>query len=264
MRDWVDRIHLNDSSLSEREGRRVVVKRRRAGSGFVMRFANAFFRAARNPVEAITTRETWQQWEVECYLRLHGPEFSAGMDESGTAWIEVLPGRSLGEWLSAGTLDREMLRAAGAELRRAHRQDCPHYGSGWSHGDPHSGNFLYDPASRRARLIDFEVRHLRQLPEVERHADDVLVLLQDVCGRCNAEQWPSLASALIEGYGKKEITSTILGRLNVPAGIPRLWWAVRTTWMKRDELERRLEQLKQILKAGAEQSETVESATARA
>jgi hypothetical protein len=229
-----------------------------------MRFANAFFRAARNPVEAIASRQTWQRWEVDCYLRLHGPEFSAGMDESGTAWIEVLPGQSLGESLSAGTLDGEMLRAAGEELRRAHQQACPHYGGGWSHGDPHSGNFLYDPASRRARLIDFEVRHLRDLPEEERHADDVLVLLQDVCGRCDANQWPSLAAALIEGYGDEKITSGILNRLKIPGGIPRVWWAVRTTWMKREELERRLEQLRQILNLGVEGRNTAEGATARA
>lgn len=245
--NWVDHIHLNHSFVSERQGRRVVVKQRRAGAEMVFKMANGFFRLVRNPVEVITRPEEWRRWEVDCFLRLHGPEHLAGEDEAGTAWIEVLPGHSVSDQLSAGTLEPAMMFATGEELRRAHAEKCPHYGGGWSHGDPHSGNFLYDPASGRARLIDFEVRHLRTLPAEERHADDVLVLLQDVCGRCLAEQWAPLASALIEGYGEPRITSRIRERLTVPRGIPRLWWAVRTTWMKRPELERRLQELKGIL-----------------
>lgn len=247
MRDWVDQIHLNASSLSEREGRRVVVKQRRRGAGMVMRFANAFFRAAQNPVEALASRDAWRNWEVDCFRRLHGPRFSAGIDENGSAWVEVLPGESLDAKLSDGTLGAEMLRAAGVELRRAHREECPHYGTWWSHGDPHSGNFLYDAQSGRARLIDFEVRHLRSLSAEDRHADDVLVLLQDVCGRCPAESWRSFAAALLEGYGEPEVTARLRGRTRIPGGIPRIWWAVRTTWMRRPELERRMSELATLL-----------------
>jgi hypothetical protein len=247
LRRWVDQIHLNASFRDERDGRAVVVKRRRLGSGLVMRFANAFFRLARNPVEALTDRGEWRRWEVDCFTLLHGPRYSAGVDPAGTTWIEVLPGTCLSDELTAGTLQPSMLAAAGNELRRAHAQACPHYQNAWSHGDPHSGNFLYEEETGRARLIDFEVRHLRHLPSDERHADDLLVLLQDVCGRCPAEDWPLLAGALIEGYGRTEITARIRERLHVPRGIPRLWWAVRTTWMRRPELEERMTQLASLL-----------------
>lgn len=213
----------------------------------VLRLANGFFRLAKNPVEAVIGNEAWQRWEVDCFRRLHGPTFASGLDKSGSAWIEVLPGRSLSDALAAGTLDTAMLQAAGAELRRAHNEPCPHYGEGWSHGDPHTGNFLYDPTAGRARLIDFEVRHLREMPAHDRHADDVLVLLQDICGRCSADQWRSLARAVLEGYGKSSVTSRIRDRLEVPGGIPRLWWAVRTTWMRRRELESRLSELREVL-----------------
>lgn len=245
--NWVDGIHLNASTRSERGGRPVIVKRRRRGAVLVMRFANGFFRLAKNPVEALVSPATCGQWEVECFTRLHGPAYTAGTDAGGTAWVEVLPGTSLGDELGAGTLQPAMLRAAGVELRRAHGHRCEHYGDGWSHGDAHSGNFLYDPHTDRARLIDFEVRHLRSMSEPDRQADDLFVLLQDVCGRCRVEAWPGLAAALIEGYGDPAVSGRLHTRLTVPGGVPRLWWAVRTTWMRRLELERRLSQLRELL-----------------
>jgi hypothetical protein len=249
IRNWVDRIHVNDASFSERAGRRVVVKRRRAGSGLIMRGANAFFRLAQNPVEALASRPAWREWEIACFRRLHGPQYSAGADESGSAWVEVLPGVSLGDKLATATLTAPMLRAAGIELRRAHAEQCPHYGTWWSHGDPHSGNFLFDDETGRARLIDFEVRHLRSLSAADRHADDVFVLLQDVCGRCPAAAWQAFASALLEGYNDPAVTSRIREKARVPRGLPRLWWAVRTTWMRRPELERRMRELTGLLPA---------------
>lgn len=246
-RKWVDGFHVNASSLGERHGRRVVVKRRRPGGEVIMRLANLFFRAARNPVQVLTDRVAWRDWETRCFQRLHGPEYLSGVDPAGTAWIEVLPGVSLGDRLASGALSEEMMRAAGRELRRAHAEHCEHYGGLWSHGDPHTGNFIYDPTTQRARLIDFEVRHLREWPERDRHADDLLVLLQDVCGRCAADRWPALAAALLESYNDSSVTSRIRAKLRVPTGVPRLWWAVRTTWMRRPELERRLAELLPLL-----------------
>jgi hypothetical protein len=249
IRDWVDRIRVNESSFSERGGRRVVVKRRRPGAGLIMRGANAFFRLARNPVEALVNRSAWRDWEVDCFRRLHGPEYAAGTDDDGAAWIEVLPGVSLDRKLATATLTAPMLHAAGRELHRAHAEQCPHYGTWWSHGDAHSGNFLYDETTGRARLIDFEVRHIGSLSATERHADDVLVLLQDVCGRCPADAWQPLAAAVLEGYGETGVTARLREKLAVPRGIPRLWWAVRTTWMRRPELERRISELMNLLPA---------------
>ena len=160
--------------------------------------------------------------------------------------MDVLPGASLAEHLAGGTLQPAHLAAAGAELRRAHGVRCEHHRGGWSHGDPHTGNFIFDNAAGRARLVDFEVRHLRGLPECERHADDLLVMLQDVCGRCTEVAWLPLAVAFLDGYGRPEIAARLSERLHVPRemGIPRVWWAVRTTWMPRAELERRLAALR--------------------
>jgi hypothetical protein len=218
----------------------VIPKRRRRAAWLVMRVANAFFRLARNPVEAIADDEEWRTWEVDCFRLLHGPEFTAGLDRNRAPFVSVLPGGDLSRRLTDGTLRPEHLAAAGAELRRAHRFYSSHHGGCWSHGDPHTGNFLFDAVTGRARLVDFEMRHHRELPEARRHADDLLVMLQDVCGRCAGDAWLPLAEGFLAGYGRREIIGLVDGLLHVPRGIPRVWWAVRTSWMPRAELDRRL------------------------
>ena len=225
----------------------VMPKRRRRAAWLVMRVANAFFRLARNPVEAIANDAEWRAWEMDCFRLLHGPEFTAGLERDGTPFISLLPGGDLSRHLADGTLRAEHLAAAGAELRRAHDFHSPHHGGCWSHGDPHTGNFLFDAATGRARLVDFEMRHHRDLPEPRRHADDLLVMLQDVCGRCAGDAWLALAEAFLAGYGRGEIVALLDDLLRVPRGVPRVWWAVRTSWMPRGELERRVAALRAAL-----------------
>jgi hypothetical protein len=225
----------------------VMPKRRRRAAWLVMRVANAFFRLARNPVEAIANDAEWRKWEVDCFRLLHGPEFTAGLDPDGMPFVSVLPGGDLSRHLATGTLRPDHLAAAGGELRRAHHLHSKHHGGGWSHGDPHTGNFLFDAATGRARLVDFEMRHHRELPDAGRHADDLLVMLQDVCGRCARHAWLPLAEAFLTGYGRGEIIALLDGLLHVPRGIPRVWWAVRTSWMPRGELERRMAALRASL-----------------
>lgn len=246
-RAWVDRIHLNRSTRCHRQGRPILWKRRRWIAGMVMRFANVFFHFARNPVEAIAGTAEWRRWEEDWFRRLHRPDFSAGTGPDGSFWMDVLPGESLAQYLTRGALQPAHLVAAGAELRRAHELYCAYHGGGWSHGDSHTGNFIFDVATGRARLVDFEVRHLRVLSERERHADDLLVMLQDVCGRCSADAWLPMAGAFLNGYGRPEIAALLPGKLHVPGGIPRLWWAVRTTWMPRAVLESRVAALRERL-----------------
>ena len=224
-------------------GQPMMAKRRRRAAWLVMRVANAFFRLARNPVEAIADDDEWRRWEVECFRLLHGPEFTARCDRDGLPFFSVLPGRDLSQHLAAATLRPEHLAAAGVELRRAHQLPSSYHGGRWSHGDPHTGNFLFDPATGRARLVDFEMRHHCDLPERRRHADDLLVMLQDVCGRCASDAWMPLATAFLEGYGRREIIASLHDLLRVPRGIPRVWWAVRTSWMRRAEQERRVAEL---------------------
>ncbi len=222
-------------------------KRRRRAAWFVMRLANAFFRIARNPVEAIANDDEWRKWEVDCFRMLHAPEFDAVLDPTGVPSVSLLPGRDLAQHLTEGTLRPDHLRAAGVELKRAHFFHSAYYDGGWSHGDSHTGNFVFQAETDHARLVDFEMRHHRELPEARRHADDLLVMLQDVCGRCERGAWLPLAMAFLDGYGRGEIIALLPPLLRVPHGIPRIWWGVRTTWMRRSELERRMAELRGVL-----------------
>lgn len=243
----VDRIKINRVEREYREGRTFWIKRRIAVAGPIMACANQFFRITGNPIQALTEAAEWQRWEVECFSRLHGGEYHVFAEGSNSVAAEEFPGQSLSRHLDQNTLTSPMLVAAARELRRAHEQDCPTYGARWSHGDPHAGNFIYDSAADVARLIDFEVRHEISLKADERHADDLLILLQDLVGRVSAEQWLPAAHAFIEAYGRAEIISLLPEKLVVPGGLPRIWWAVRTTYLASAELRRRIAALKEGL-----------------
>ena len=246
----MDRIKINSLTREMRDGRAIWIKRRRAVAGPIMTLANGFFRIVGNPVRALTDRAEWQRWEVDCFLQLHGENHRAFRCDDHSVAADELPGRSLSQHLDAGTITEEMLAAAGRELRRAHEWNCAAFdGAKWSHGDPHSGNFIYDPHEDRARLIDFEVMHRAALSAGERHADDLLVFLQDMMGRIAADRWLPCAAAFLQTYDRPEIIAQLARRLVLPSGLARIWWAVRTTYLPRAELARRLAELRASLPA---------------
>ncbi len=243
----MDRVKINVVTREWREGRPVWVKRRRRSAGPIMSCANHFFRLAGNPICAITDTAAWQRWEVDCFLRLHGGEFRAFADGARAVAAEEVPGKNLSQHLNEGTLTRRMLAAAALEMRRAHEGLCGTFQGRWSHGDPHAGNFVYEPQSDRARLIDFEVMHHPELPAEERHADDLLIFLQDLAGRLRTEEWLPSAQAFLTDYGRSEIVARLRRKLVVPGGLARVWWAVRTTYLAPGELMRRVVALRESL-----------------
>jgi hypothetical protein len=240
-----ERIKVNTMRRETRDGRPFWIKRRRRSALFTLACANQFFRLADNPVRALASPPEWQRWEVKCFHRLHGDEFRAFAAGTHGVAAEELPGTPLALHLDRHTLTPPMVAAAARELRRAHEMTCPELPGGWTHGDPHTGNFLHDDDTGRARLIDFEVMHDPAVPAAERRADDLLVFLQDLVGRATREQWLPLASAFLEGYDDDETIARLLPRLILPRGIPRLWWAVRTSYLPGAELAHRLELLRE-------------------
>ena len=244
----VDTIKINILTREVRDGRAFWIKRRRWTARPIMACANRFFRLAGNPIHALTDVATWQRWEVDCFQRLHGERFEAfSIDPDGVVAEEV-PGRNLPQHLEGGTLTPAMFAAAGKELHRAPEMVCPAFdGHAWSHGDPHAGNFVYEPTEDRARLIDFEVMHFPALSADERHADDLLIFLQDIAGRLSAERWVPYARAFLDAYARPEIVARLREKLVVPGGLARMWWAVRTTYLGTKELRRRMGELRDAL-----------------
>ncbi|MGC3992271.1 MAG: hypothetical protein QM796_21755 [Chthoniobacteraceae bacterium] len=243
---YVDAIRINSIERVTRDGTTWLRKQRQPASRVLIPVANRFFRLADNPVQILQGAE-WQRWESDCFAWLHGDEgFKAVAEERACVSMEM-PGFDLSTLLKQEALELEMLAAAGTELRRAHALPCPLFAGPWSHGDPHLGNFIFERKSRRARLMDFEVRHHLSLGADERHADDLLVFLQDLIGRVTPPSWLPRATAFLRGYDRPPIVAALKTALHLPGGIARIWWAVRTTYMPSHELRRRLEALRQIL-----------------
>jgi len=244
----VDRIKINSLERRSRDGRAVWQKRRRASARLVVPVANHFFRLAGNPVTILDDVRTWHEWEVASMQALHGGEFAAWSGEHGTLHIEELPGQSLSAHLDAGTASEAMFAAAAREFARAHAIACAWFsGGGWSHGDPHSGNVIFDETTARARLLDFEVRHEATLGADARHADDLLVFLQDSLGRLPRDHWLEFARVFVRSYDRPAITARLVDRLAAPRGIAQIWWAIRTTYLSPQEVAGRLHALREAL-----------------
>jgi hypothetical protein len=240
---FAERIRINQLTRELRDGRVMWIKRRRRTAPPVLAAANLFFWLAGARVRAIEHAPRWQRWEVDCFRELHGDCFQAWPEGACAVAAEAMPGFPLARELDAGRLTPVQAAAAGRELRRAHEARCAAFGGAWSHGDPHTGNFVYDPDDDRARLIDFEVMHHTTLSADDRQTDDLLIFLQDVIGRIDPQQWLPVASAFLDGYDRAAIIARLPAQLALPRGLPRLWWAIRTSYLPTPEIERRLDSL---------------------
>ncbi len=251
----VDRIKVNAMTRAMRDGRMFWIKRRRGTAAGVIGAANIFFRLSCAPIRVVAEMEEWQRWEIESFARLHGERFRAHAEGRCAVAAEELPGINLTDFLDTGTITPAMAAAAGRELLRAHRCACEELAGGWSHGDPHAGNFIYEPGQDCARLIDFEVMHSPAIPALERHADDLLVFLQDLVGRIRRDLWLPCALAFLAAYDRTEVVGIVLEKLAPPPGLARLWWIVRTNYMRPAEVRRRFDALRAAAQPASQPSE---------
>jgi len=150
----------------------------------------------------------------------------------------------LSDHLEHGTITLEMYEAAAHELRHAHTLWCKEFDGPWSHGDSHLANMIYDETSGRVRMIDFDLIHETYLSPDERHADDLLIFLQDMVGRIPVEQWLTAALCFLDAYGHPVVIHILKQRLDVPRGVELLWWIVRANYLRPTALRRRINALR--------------------
>jgi len=244
----IEAIRINSISREVRDGRALLVKRRRIASSLLARTANLFFRAARHPVSVWVDADLWQRWEVSSFNLLHAKEFCAFPSGTRTVCADILPGVSLAEHFVRGTFEWPMLDAAGSELRRAHELHSRFFDGPWSHGDPNLANFLYSAHEQQARLIDFEVVHEQGLPAITRHVEDVLSFLQDLLGCAPKGTWLPSAQRFLDAYGcDQAFRGELRERLRLPCGVPRVWWWIRTNYVPLGSIRSRLEGLREVL-----------------
>jgi hypothetical protein len=244
----IDGIRINAISREVRDGRALLVKRRRLSSIPLARTANVFFRAAHHPVFVWEDAKAWQWWEVSSFNLLHSEQYQAFRAGARTVCADILPGASLAEHFVRGTFECAMLDAAGLELRRAHQLHSGFFDGPWSHGDPNLANFLFSAYEQHARLIDFEVVHQKQMPALDRHVEDVLSFLQDLLGCAPKGTWLDSAIRFLDAYGcYPELRNGLRERLRLPRGVPRVWWWIRTNYVPLGSIRRRLERLRETL-----------------
>ena len=140
----VDSLKINSVSEQVRRGRRLVIKQRTVYSEPLAELANVYFRMAGIPIRFWAKIADWHRWEVNCFNLLNGDRFHAHSSGANTTCADKLPGRSLSDHLKQGTVRREMMEAAGYELRRAHQLWSDEFRGPWSHGDAGTNNVLYD------------------------------------------------------------------------------------------------------------------------
>src|SRR5579884_452068 len=242
----VDSLRRNRLSQQVCRGRVMIVKARTAAGRWIAKLANAFFRAARVPIQYWTDTRDWQRWEVRWFRRLNR-RFEAAAVGPDAVREEKLPGDSLWDHMMRGTLRRGMLRAAGREFRRAHAIWSDEFGGPWSHGDASMTNVIYDPAPDRAWLIDFEIVHDKRLPPVARHADDLLSFLCDLVGFVPERRWMPYALAFLGSYGDPPVLDELRRRLVPRRGIGWIWWKVRTNWVDSNKIMRRFKRLRRMM-----------------
>ena len=242
----VDSIKINSVSEKVRRGRPVVMKRRNGYSEQLAELTNLYFRVAGIPIRFWAKIEQWQRWEVNCFNMLNSDRFHARKSGANAVWADKVPGKSLWDHLAGGTLTREMMQAAGHELRRAHQFRSDEFRGPWSHGDAGTNNFIYDEQTGRARLIDFEIVHKKSLATKSRHADDLLVFLLDLIAVAPNPQWLTLALAFLNAYENATVIAELQHELAVPTGLAWIWWGVRTSFANPAKVRRRLHKLRDL------------------
>jgi len=246
----IESIKINAISLEKRGNRLMWIKRRQLGSGLIALFANLFFFLARARIHLWINLKKWQSWEVACFRLLYGETLEVFPEGRRTVSVGMVPGRSLREWVIESTFAIQAIQAAGRELSRAHELLSSELGDYWSHGDPHLENLLYDLESDQARLIDFELIHHKSVPALKRHADDLVVFLQDLMSCVSADRWVPYSLALLEAYNHPLVLDEVRKRLIVPHGWSAIWWKLRTDYMDRRVMIDRIETLNSALERG--------------
>ena len=245
---WLmSRIRVNRVERCDRDGVPVIIKRRRCCGSVVILLGNRFLALAQSGVQMFVRTRAWMAWEQHCVGLLYADRPQVLAERGSSVWVPAMPGTSLRRLLQQGDSCLDAFVAAAQELRRAHRMQCCFFSVGWSHGDLHLDNILYDGQTDRAFLIDFDTRHKLGIDENHRHADDLKVLLLELIA-APGEAWRPLATAFLNEYGEAHLLNELARQLAVPRGFARILWYTRTDCRPVREIAPRLRILRETIR----------------
>ena len=244
---WLmNRVRVNQVHMHMQNGVPMFLKRRRTCGSSLIWFGNRFLALAGSGICMFVRADEWMDWEVHCARLLYPDRPDVKTGPGHAVSIPAVCGISLRQLLHGNQLHVSALVAAARELRRVHRLQCCIYQDSWSHGDLHLDNILYDTASDRAVLIDFDTRHELTINATQRHGDDLKVVLLELVAM-PAEEWCQYATAFIAEYGDSQVLNELCRQLCVPRGMARILWYTRTNCASIRSLEPRLRTLREII-----------------
>ena len=244
---WLmNRVRVNQIEEQVVDGVTVFIKRRRAGGGVVIWFANQFLVLAHSGVCLFVRTAEWVDWEIHCARLLYPQRTAVKRGPGRSLIVPQVRGVSLRQWLQRHETGVGAFVAAARELRRVHQIPCRYFQAAWSHGDLHLDNIIYDQATDRAVLIDFDTRHDLRLNPTQRHSDDLQVMLLELLGLPD-ERWLQPATALIEEYREASVLNELGRQLIIPRGFAKILWHTRIYGAATSQLQQRLQSLRTII-----------------
>lgn len=244
---WLmNRVRVNQIQQHMQNGVRMFLKRRRTGGNIIVWFGNRFLALAGSGICMFVRADEWMDWEVHCARLLYPDRPDVKTGPGHAVSIPEVCGISLRQLLHGNQMHTSAFVAAARELRRVHQIQCCIYKAAWSHGDLHLDNILYDPATDRAILIDFDTRHELTINATQRHCDDLKVVLLELIAM-PAEEWRQYATAFIAEYGDSSVLNELCRQLYIPRGFARILWYTRTNCASIRRLAPRLQTLPEII-----------------
>jgi hypothetical protein len=159
----------------------------------------------------------WAKYETTVFKAIHPDVHAPEIIHPAAIRLPHLEGKPLSS-LHGPALATAAVRAF-AEMGRFHRA-----GVCMIHGDPHAGNFLYDEAAGRCRMIDFETAPLSGSCPDRSRACDFAILLLDLVRRDPKLLTPDRFCEWYAAYGSDEARCPVRHLFASASWQLRLYW----------------------------------------
>jgi hypothetical protein len=196
-------------------------KRRHPWAGAVVAAGNACLAVSRVP-QRMLARDAWAAREIETYALAYGARVERVAP--GVVLIPALPGVPAAPVLASrdAAADEKagIMTAAARALAALHRlvvRAADGSRETFSHGDPTVANVLWDPVTRQASWLDFEMAHDGRRPELERRVHDLRTLSYSAAAALTPDEYGLVPASLVTGYADRNVLDALCTRLRVPA-----------------------------------------------
>ena len=217
------RCRLHQICYVDQDELAVVMKSRRSGSRVAIFIGNLYLMLQKCDVEILATDE-WIRWEItvqNAIDRADGVKKTELIaDNSHTFTRRHVSGSSLRDVLKEDRYSEEVKFSAIGwavdSLCQLHHRSAD-WGSGVnqsvSHGDATVNNVIVDVDLQQANWIDFDMRHLPHVPELDRRADDLRALVFSAAACLPVSRLPRLAETAFESLNDRCLQTRFRDRL---------------------------------------------------